>query len=203
MRLTRLSIIVVVLLSASTLAQVRGGTARGFVGRPGVVMSPHHGGRFFVGFNNRPFFNNGPFVRFGFRHGFRHFNSFPNWGGIWDGGYAFSEGDYAVDPQPEDQQTSLLPSRLEVTIVDQRENKESDDPAAKKLPDAKLIEIPAEPAIFIFKDGTRKEMTSFAITGGQLIDLSKGKVFRTPLDRINRKATLAANAKAGHEIQLP
>jgi hypothetical protein len=180
----------------------------------------NHGGFINKGFHRGPFFKGvpasvtplgpcgftpcfRPSVRFDFEHGFRHFNSFPVWGGFWDGGYAFSESDYAVDPQPEDQQTSLLPSKLEVTIVDQREDKESDDPAAKKLPNAKLIEIPTEPAIFIFKDGTRKEMTSFAITGGQLIDLSKGKVFRTPLDRINRKATLAANARAGHEIQLP
>ena len=202
MRLTHLSIIVVVLLSVSSLAQMRGGAARGFVGHPGVVMSPHHGGRFVGGFHNRPFPNNGPFVASGFRHGFRHFNSFPAWGGIWDGGYAYPvyEDDYADDTQPE-VQAPMVPSRPEVTIVDPRENKESE--VAEKLPNAKLIEIPAEPAIFIFKDGTRKKMTSYAITGGQLIDLSKGKIFRSPLNQINRKATLAANAKAGHEIQLP
>jgi hypothetical protein len=45
-------------------------------------------------------------------------------------------------------------------------------------------------------------MTSFAIMDGQLIDLSKGKIFRIPLEQIDRKATLAANAKAGREIQL-
>jgi hypothetical protein len=223
MRLTHLGLIVIVLLSASSLAQMRGGAGRGFsgrpgfggrpgfIGRPGLVAAPHHGVRFVGGSPNRPFLNNGPFFTCGFTpcsrpifaHGFSRFGAFPIWGGgfwdgFWDDGYTVPDT-YDFDTQPQADEAPALPSKLEVTLVDQRE---SDNAEAKRLPDAKLIELPSEPTIFVFRDGSRKEMTSFAIMGGQLIDLSNGKTFRIPLDQIDRKATLAANAKAGREIQM-
>jgi hypothetical protein len=38
---------------------------------------------------------------------------------------------------------------------------------------------------------------------GQLIDVTEGKIYRIPLETVDREKTLAANAKAGREIQLP
>lgn len=227
MRLTHLAVVIVLLMGASSVAQMRGGARTGFRGaRSGVVVAPHHGVRFVGGFNNRPFFHRPffpgvpasvtslgpcgftpcfhPFFRFG--HGFRHFNSFPIiWGGgIWDSSYyATSDSAYATEAQPQVQPAPVLPSQLEVTIVDQR-GEQKDSPAVKSQPtDSKLSDAPAEPAIFIFKDGTRKELANFAIMRGQLIDVTDGKIFRIPLEKLDREATLAANAKAGREIQLP
>jgi hypothetical protein len=161
---------------------------------------PRPGVRFVGGIRNRPVVHNGPFLTCGFTPCSRRAFVPIWWGSLWDDGYTVpEEGTYVRDSQPQ-VEAPALPSKLEVTLVDERE---SDNAEAKKLPDAKVIELPAQPAIFILRDGSRKEMTSFAIMGGQLIDLSKGKIFRTPLDKIDRKATLAANAKAGREIELP
>jgi len=166
-------------------------------------LVPHPGVRFAGGSHNRPVVHNGPFLTCGFTPCSRRVFVPIWWGSLWDDG--FWENGYDVpDNYDRDSQRQVeapaLPSKLEVTLVDERE---SDNAEAKKLPDAKLIELPEQPVIFILRDGSRKEMTSFAIMGGQLIDLSKDKIFRTPLDKIDRKATLAANAKAGREIQLP
>jgi hypothetical protein len=230
MRLTRLSIIVL-LLSISSLAQMRGfhGGARGFGGRP-VVVAPHHGVRFVGGFPNSPFFNNGPFFHgvpasvtsLGpcgftpcfhpfFRHGFRHFGFSPFFGGGFVSSFPVAvpvavDSDYATQAQPVVQQPAL-PQRLEITIVDQRGEKqngsESAEPARANPKHSDDPDRPNTPAIFVFKDGSRKELANYAIMHGQLMDVTDGKIFRIPLEKIDREKTLAANAKAGREIQLP
>jgi hypothetical protein len=129
-------------------------------------------------------------------------------------GYPVYYSDYAYPeqqpqaPEPTVQQETQ-PQRVEIVVVDKRdeEKKKAEEEAAlKEAAEPKksaLTAAPEEPAIFIFKDGSRKELANFAVMGGNLYDLSEGKVFKVPLSTIDREATLEANAKMGREIQLP
>lgn len=111
-------------------------------------------------------------------------------------------------PQPTVEQPAQ-PQRLEIVVVDKRDeekkkaDQEAELQAAAEPKKSNLNSPPEEPAIFIFKDGSRKELANFAVMGGNLYDLSEGKVFKVPLSTIDREATLEANAKMGREIQLP
>lgn len=152
----------------------------------------------------RPFFKPFGFKRFGspfFRNGF--------FGGGFVGAYPIAVpvpvyANYAAESQPAVQQP-LLPQRLEITIVHQRdkESNESSESPPESPRNSELSDPPNEPAIFIFRDGTRRVLRNFAIMRGQLIDLSDGKMFRIPLERVDREKTLAANAETGREIRLP
>lgn len=234
--------IIVLLLSTSVFAQMRGGARMGFRGgggffRPhGVIVNQpsaffHRGG--VIPQAGRPFFHGvpasvtslgpcgftpcSPFFRNGFffRHGFRHFSSFPFWGGIWGGGYAYPVyygsdyygSDYMTQPQQPMVQQPSEPQRLEIVVVDEREEKQKESTRGERAPANPKYnddpDPPAIPAIFIFRDGSRKELANYAIMRGQLIDVTDGKIFRIPLEKIDREKTLAANAKAGREIQLP
>jgi len=113
-----------------------------------------------------------------------------------------------VQPQQQELQPQQ-PQRLEIVVRDKRdvekeaaENEAAVEEAAKPRT-SNLSEPPREPAIFIFKDGTRKELGNFAIMAGMLYDLSDNKVHKFSLNTIDRDATLAANAEAGREINLP
>jgi hypothetical protein len=176
---------------------------------PGVPARVPSGGA--CGFT--PCFNSG-FVRFGhfghFHHGFARFGFSPFfWGGGFVSAYPYAypfygDYDYAAgqqEPAPTTiVQQPALPQTLEVTIVDKRDeqNYES-EPAtpARGKPRQRL------PAIFIFKDGWRKELGNYAISRGQLIDVTNGKVFRVPLDNIDWPKTFEANQRAGRKITLP
>ena len=65
------------------------------------------------------------------------------------------------------------------------------------------VEQPRAATIFIFRDGTRKELRDFAITEAELIDLSGGLIKRSPLAALDRPATLRANAENGVELHFP
>jgi hypothetical protein len=101
------------------------------------------------------------------------------------------------------------PQRIILEIRDVRPQPESvrvpKEPAVEAARPARL-ETP-EPTrvatVFIFRDGSRKELKDFAITATELIDLSEGLLRRSPLDSLDRAATLKANAENGREIQLP
>jgi hypothetical protein len=99
--------------------------------------------------------------------------------------------------------------KLEITVVDKRDQAKRDAEneaavaEASKPKQSNLSEPPRDPAIFIFKDGSRKELGNFAIMSGMLYDLSENKVRKYALNTLNRQATLAANAEAGREITLP
>jgi hypothetical protein len=164
------------------------------------------------------------FKSFGFgRFGFRRFGFSPFFGGGFWGGYpivayddsyssAYYPSGYADEPEPMVQQPMIqqpaIPQQLEITIVDKRHEPKDNDPDplvpgddspnVDKLPDP---DPPADPMIFIFRDGSRKDLRNFAIMRGQLVDLSDGKIFRIPLEKIDWDKTLAVNAEAGHEIK--
>lgn len=65
------------------------------------------------------------------------------------------------------------------------------------------IEVPRTATVFIFQDGSRKELKDFAITETELIDLSEGLIKRSPLAALDRAATQRANAENGVEVHLP
>jgi hypothetical protein len=133
------------------------------------------------------------------------------------GGYGYYDPSLDYDyqqqaQQPQDQQLqqqAQQPQRLEIIVRDkQQEEKQIAENEAAVAEAAKprtsnLSEPPRNPAIFIFKDGSRKELGNFAIMAGMLYDLTDNKVHKYPLNSIDRDATLAANAEAGREINLP
>jgi hypothetical protein len=230
--------IIVLLLSTSVFAQMRGGARMGFRGGGGGFFRPHGvvGNRPSAFFHRgvvrplgvipqagRPFFHGvpasvtslgpcgfTPCFRPFFRHGFNRFGAFPFWGGIWGGGYAYPVdygSNYVTEPQQPMVQQPSEPQRLEIVVVDQREDKQKESTQGESAPANPTHNDdpypPATPAVFIFKDGSRKELANYAIMRGQLIDVTDGKIFRIPLEKIDREKTLEANAKAGREIQLP
>jgi hypothetical protein len=153
-----------------------------------------------------------------FNHGFRHFGFSPFFGnGFFGGGFASTfpvavpvpvYNDYGTEPQPQIMvQQPPEPQRLEITIVDRRGEKENGSHPAEAAPETPkrndVPDAPTTPAIFVFKDGSRKELANYAIMRGELIDVTDGKIFRIPLEKLDREKTLEANAKAGREITLP
>lgn len=128
--------------------------------------------------------------------------------------YPVYYSDYSY-PQPEPQvqqpvvEKEAPPQRVEIVIVDKRDEEkkkealEADLKAAAEPKKSDLNAPPDEPAIFVFKDGSRKELANFAVMAGNLYDLSDGRMYKIALNTIDRDATLAANAQAGRAIQLP
>ena len=230
----RVAIILLLFTSSvfAQMRGTRGGGFRGGFGHHGGVI--HHPGVVFHGGARplspipqvgRPFFPGVPasvtslgpcgftpcFQPF-FKHGFRRFGRASFFGGGFVGAYPVAVpvptyADYVTQPQPVVQQPTL-PQRLEIVIVDRRGEKQDDsEPTEPERVNPKHDDDPAAPsvpAIFIFKDGSRKELANYAIMRGQLIDVTDGKLFRIgPLEALDRGKTLEANAKAGREIQLP
>ena len=100
------------------------------------------------------------------------------------------------------------PQRIIVEIRDTRplpETKPTPEAAPAVAPAARVEA--AEPervaTVFIFRDGSRKELKDFAITDSELIDLSAGLIKRSPLAELDRAATLKENAAKGVEVHLP
>jgi hypothetical protein len=130
-------------------------------------------------------------------------------------GYPVYYSDYAYPepqsqtPEPVVEQQPAQPQRVEIVLVDKRDEEkkkvqqEADLKEAAEPKKSNLNTPPEDPAIFIFKDGTRKELANFAVMAGNLYDLSDGRMFKIALNTIDREATLAANAKQGRDIQLP
>lgn len=171
----------------------------------------------FVRFGRFGHFRHG-FARFGFSpFGFSQFGGFSPffWGGGWAGAYPYAypysnDYDYAAEQQQPAPTTVVqqpaLPQMLEVTIVDKRDERQNEsEPAAPVGGKTQRgsAERSRQAAIFVFKDGWRKQLANYAITGGQLIDVTNGKVFRVPLDNIDWRKTFEANQKAGRKITLP
>jgi hypothetical protein len=122
----------------------------------------------------------------------------------------YSDYDYAQQPQPQPQPVQeAAPQKLEIVITDKRDEEKrakENEEAVKAAAEPKKSELstpPEEPAIFVFKDGTRKEIANFAVMAGNLYDLSGGKMMKIALSTLDRDATLDANARAGRAIQLP
>jgi hypothetical protein len=129
-------------------------------------------------------------------------------------GYPVYYSDYSY-PQAEPQvpepvvEREAPPQKVEIVIVDKRDDEKKQAQLEAELKQAAepkksdLSAPPQDPAIFVFKDGTRKELANFAVMAGNLYDLSDGRMFKIALNTIDREATLAANAQAGRAIQLP
>ena len=128
--------------------------------------------------------------------------------------YPVYYSDYSYpQPEPQVQQPVLekeAPTqKVEIVIVDKRDEEkkkavlEADLKAAAEPKKSDLSAAPQDPAIFVFKDGSRKELANFAVMAGNLYDLSDGRMFKIALNTVDRDATLAANAQVGRAIQLP
>lgn len=123
--------------------------------------------------------------------------------------------DYEQQQQQQQQQSQVVqqqqaqPQQLQIVLVDKRDEEkraqqnEAAVQAAAEPRQSNLSDPPENPAIFIFKDGTRKELSNFAVMAGNLYDLSDGKMMKIAMDTVDRDATIAANEQAGREISLP
>jgi hypothetical protein len=129
-------------------------------------------------------------------------------------GYPVYYSDYSYEVQPQQQQPQPVyneaqPQKLEIVIVDKRDQekrvKENEEAvkAAAEPKQSNLSDPPEQPAIFVFKDGNRKELANYAVMAGNLYDLSDGKMVKIAMNTLDREATIAANEKAGREISLP
>jgi hypothetical protein len=57
--------------------------------------------------------------------------------------------------------------------------------------------------LVVFRDGSRKELRSYAIVGKELVDVSGGRMRRYPLDDVDVKATTKENNDRGVDFRLP
>lgn len=122
--------------------------------------------------------------------------------------YLPAEPESRVERIVEPARTPNEPQRIIVEIRDPRplpETKPTPEAAPAVAPAARVEA--AEPervaTVFIFRDGSRKELKDFAITDSELIDLSAGLIKRSPLAELDRAATLKVNAEKGVELKLP
>jgi hypothetical protein len=136
---------------------------------------------------------------------------------VYYGYYPYYGYDYDYDQQQQTQQQPQLvqqqpqpqPQQLKIVVVDKRdEAKRAQEnevavQAAAEPKKSNLSDPPENPAIFVFKDGTRKELSNFAVMAGNLYDLSDGKMVKIAMNTVDRDATIAANEQAGREISLP
>jgi hypothetical protein len=70
--------------------------------------------------------------------------------------------------------------------------------------DAKVDVATASPVVIIMRDGKRREMTRYTITGAYLYDSSKAlQTSRIPIDDLDLEATVHANAERGVPFSIP
>jgi hypothetical protein len=134
---------------------------------------------------------------------------------VYYGYYPYYGYDYGYDQQQQTPQQPQLvqqqaqPQQLQIVVVDKRDEakraqeNEAAVQAAAEPKKSNLSDPPENPAIFVFKDGTRKELSNFAVMAGNLYDLSDGKMVKIAMNTVDRDATIAANEQAGREISLP
>jgi hypothetical protein len=93
-------------------------------------------------------------------------------------------------------------------IVEIRDTRPAEAPpkeviVEKKTAPREEAEAARTATVFIFLDGSRKELKDFAITQTELIDLSAGMIRRSPLSTVDRSATLRVNSENGVELYFP
>lgn len=60
-----------------------------------------------------------------------------------------------------------------------------------------------DPAILVFRDGTRREIRNYAIYGGSVLVFNDQKTEHIPFARLELQSTLKANQEAGYDFKLP
>ena len=117
------------------------------------------------------------------------------------------------------QPAAQIPQKLEITIVDKRDDKRSDaqpgDSARATIADADSVEPKRDASspppmvkeltakTLVMRDGSKKEIRNYAILGKDLYDLSDGRSRRIPLDAIDADATTKLNEENGVDFRLP
>jgi hypothetical protein len=107
------------------------------------------------------------------------------------------------------------PTKLEITIVDKRggldvqttTQTKTEKPVAAGTKEDSSSEAPtAEDVaakILVMRDGSKKEIRSYAILGKNLFDLADGHQKRIPLEEIDGEATAKLNEANGVDFKLP
>ncbi|MCU1309149.1 MAG: hypothetical protein JWO20_274, partial [Candidatus Angelobacter sp.] len=182
------------------------------------------------GFNHGNRFNDG-FSRFSGRGHGRGFGFGGIWP-IYVSPYDYSEFDAnaydpnAYDPNAYDQNqyvngvpiqqsvASQGPQTPTVIVIDSRGVHDATNGQQAALtpdvqaPAAAAVSAPAPvesgpTTLVVFRDGSRKELQSYAIVGKELVDVSGGRMRRYPLDDVDVKATTKENNDRGVDFRLP
>jgi hypothetical protein len=107
------------------------------------------------------------------------------------------------------------PTKLEITIVDKRGGLDSQTVAQTKTEKsataASKEDNSVEPVaveevaakVLVMRDGSKKEIRSYAIVGKNLFDLADGRQRRIPLADIDEDATAKLNEANGVDFKLP
>ena len=122
-------------------------------------------------------------------------------------------------PGAQSQPAPQVPQKLEITIVDKRDDKRSDakpgDSARASIADTDSLEPKRDSSVkqpmvqeltaktLVMRDGSKKEIRNYAILGKDLFDLSDGRSRRIPLTAIDAAATAKLNEENGVDFRLP
>jgi len=69
---------------------------------------------------------------------------------------------------------------------------------------ARTNSVPPSPVVIVMRDGQRRELTRYTITGAYLYDSSKAlQTSRIPIDDLDLEATVHANAERGVPFSIP
>ena len=102
----------------------------------------------------------------------------------------------------------------EVIIIREEAKEAQTPPAPAAVPQAKMIEVPTAastgspaadtPVLIVLRDGQKREVTRYTITGAYLYDSSKAlETSRIPLDELDLEATVHVNAERGVPFAIP
>lgn len=133
----------------------------------------------------------------------------------YDGSYLQEEEQVSDPYQPRQTGAEQTPAKLEITIVDKRDGldiqtttqakSEKSPSVGQKQADSAEIAVAEEVAakVLVMRDGSKKEIRSYAIVGKNLFDLADGRQRRIPLEEIDADATVKLNEANGVDFKLP
>jgi hypothetical protein len=151
------------------------------------------------GFHGRPGFGRLTVREFGSRH-HRYYNNpglygDPYYGDVFNSDY--------------------LESSPQVIVVREEAKTPPVAAAPAVIPQPKMIEVPgsdtalansapSSPVVIVMRDGQRRQLTRYTITGAYLYDSSKAlQTSRIPIDDLDLEATVHANAERGVPFSIP
>ncbi|HXE92012.1 MAG TPA: hypothetical protein VNK82_13730 [Terriglobales bacterium] len=109
------------------------------------------------------------------------------------------------ETEGEEEYAAARPSRRSRPAVSDRAARKKSAPGLPEAPRPESEERARElqPAVLIFLDGTRSEVSNFAIVGPVLYDLSDRRSRKIQLAELDLPATIAANDERGIAFRLP
>ena len=126
----------------------------------------------------------------------------------------FNRGVYAYPFYDDVLDSGYVEGAPQVIVIREEASAPVAPPAAPVIPQPKMIEVPGgasaasavptSPVVIVMRDGQKREMTRYTITGAYLYDSSKAlQTSRIPIDDLDLEATVHANAERGVPFSIP